>query len=309
MAEATSKTDNQENAGSSSAEWAVLEVTVSPDREDMICWVLIQSGAKGCEVIPDGEEILVRASYSALDVQADGAMQNIAALLEEYGFSDRIPYIKVKDLPTEDWLAKWKEGIEPFAVGELFYICPVWRKDDLESMDLSGRKVIFIEPGMAFGTGLHATTQYCLKAMGLYKPFGRILDVGTGSGILAIAARLISPSADILAIDNDPVAIENAGECLAANEMAGKVTLMTGTLEDVEESVFDMILSNLTAEDNAALLPDYIKLLSAGGKIICAGILSEKACLLEQAMTDLPLKIVHREESGMWTGLVLSRSS
>jgi len=287
--------------------WSQLELTVPSRHEDMASWVLVQGGALGCEVLPHSDEqVVIRASFDK-HVLDQEKLQNLAALLEEYGLSDTLRSLKVSDIPKEDWLAKWKEGFEPFRVGTKFVVCPLWRKDDLSPEISEGRNVIFIEPGMAFGTGLHTTTQFCLRALEAYKPEGNVLDVGTGSGILAIACKMVNPDANVIGVDTDPLSIEAAETDLKVNNLEGKVDLRLGSTETVADMQFDMILSNLTCEDIIALLPDYVRMLKPGAKVIGAGILKEKLEMLKGAISRYPVNIEHAETLGNWVGIVLQR--
>jgi len=287
--------------------WSQLELIAPGIHEDMASWVLVQGGALGCEVLPHSDErVLIRASFEKSKLDKD-SLQKLIALLEEYGLSETLRSMKVSDLPREDWLAKWKEGFEPFRVGTQIVVCPIWRRDSMTAEMTDGRKIILIDPGLAFGTGLHATTQFCLRALEAYPPEGLILDVGTGTGILAIACKLLNPEATVIGIDNDPVAIETAQTCLEVNDLADQVELRLGSTDIVANMQFDMLLSNLTCEDIIALLPDYVKLLKSGGKVICAGILREKLEMLKNAISRYPMNIERAETLGNWVGIVLQR--
>lgn len=287
--------------------WSQLELSVPSKHEDMASWVLVQGGALGCEVLPGSEEhVLLRASFDKNKLDQE-TLKNLIALLEEYGLSDTLRSLKVSDIPHEDWLAKWKEGFEPFRVGTKFVVCPLWRRDEMSSELTEGRNVILIEPGMAFGTGLHTTTQFCLRALEAYKPEGNVLDVGTGSGILAIACKMINPDANVIGVDTDPLSIEAAQTDLKVNNLEGKVDLRLGSTETVGDMQFDMILSNLTCEDIIALLPEYVRMLKPGAKVIGAGILKEKLEMLKSAISRYPVNIEHAETLGNWVGIVLQR--
>jgi Ribosomal protein L11 methylase len=303
-----SQTPTQPSTDRPEQRWSELQLEVPAQQEDMASWVLVkQCGALGCEVVPGKSgKVVIRASYEKSKLN-ENTVRSTIAILEEYGLSDTLRSLKVKDIPQEDWLAKWKEGFEPFRVGTKFLIVPVWRQEGLSDALKSGRIVILIEPGMAFGTGLHATTQFCLRALESYPPNGDVLDVGTGSGILAMAAKMLNPKARVIGVDTDPVAIETAKTDLDFNELVGCVELRLGSVETVADRTFDMILSNLTCEDIVALLGDYVKLLKPNGKVICAGILKEKMPLLETAIKRFPLNIEQSETFGTWVGVVLQR--
>jgi ribosomal protein L11 methyltransferase len=311
--------------------WAALELTVEQENEDLACWLLIKLGAQGCVVNPVSlKSISIVATFECESIEP-AVWEEIKSSLEEYGLANSLASLRRRDVSEEDWLAKWKEGFEPFAVGDKFLICPSWYKpgyvDDypeelkkhlppakldeappvIDGALAAGRFLIFIEPGMAFGTGLHATTQFCLRAIEKFPPQGDVLDVGTGSGILAMAALALSPSCKIAAVDTDPVAVDFAAKDFKLNEVTDKIELLEGSTDVVKGRQFDVLLSNLTCEDIIALLPDYQVMLKPGGLVLCAGILEEKLPRLEAELGKHSLKVVHREQVGHWVGVVLAK--
>ncbi len=299
--------------------WAALEFEAKRTDEDLACWVLMQNGAQGCEVdaLPGGDDLVrVRATFGEETIAKD-VWDNIVAAFEEYGLAPYLKSLKRNDVKEEDWLAKWKEGFEPFRVGTKFLVAPSWYHPMAEGPDAcqldselaAGRHVIYIEPGMAFGTGLHATTQFCLRALESFPPRDRILDVGTGSGILAIAAAMLRKDCKIAAVDIDPVAVEYAAKDFELNEMDGRIELLVGSTDVVKGRLYDMLLSNLTCEDIIALLPDYTKLLTSNGVVLCAGILDEKLPRLEKAAGENGFRVIQSETIGHWVGVVLQKSS
>jgi ribosomal protein L11 methyltransferase len=133
------------------------------------------------------------------------------------------------------------------------------------------------------------------------------LDVGTGSGILAIACALIHSESKILALDIDPQSIQTARENLDINQVTPQVELRLGTTTMLKDKRFKHIFSNLTCEDIVALLPEYERLLMADGLIFCAGILQEKFAKLENALEARHWTIVHRQPETMWMGVTITR--
>lgn len=290
--------------------WISLEFVTLAINEDLASWLMMQCGAKGCQVSPEGDaEIKLSCTFEPQDLN-DKQLEDLKSSLEMYGLAACLKTLMLRKIPEEDWLAEWKKGFQPFAVGERFLICPPWLVEDLDQKLLETadgqRHLILIEPGMAFGTGLHATTQYCLRALEKLTDVESFADVGTGSGILAIAAAKLNPDASIVAVDTDPAAIRVAQENLDLNEVSN-VELVEGSTEVLDAQAFDCILSNLTAEDNQALMIDYLRLLRPGGTIICAGILAEKLKLIEKAIETYPLVIAETEPEGMWVGVKLER--
>lgn len=296
--------------------WAALEIEVEPEQEDLACWLFMQSGAQGCQVEPaEGNHVRICATFGSEEL-SDEEWLAIKSAFSESGLAASLRTLRSREVPEEDWLARWKEGFEPFRVGTKFLICPSWYLDGealktlppIEPELSEGRFKIYIEPGMAFGTGLHATTQFCLRAMENFPPRGKVLDVGTGSGILAMAALMLEPSSEVVAIDIDQVAVDFARTDFELNGLDGRIELITGSTDVVAGRKFDVLLSNLTCEDIIALLDDYKGLLMPGGVVLCAGILAEKLPVLEKALSNYPLRVVQSETVGQWVGVVLQRN-
>jgi ribosomal protein L11 methyltransferase len=287
--------------------WWVLEFDVDSQHEDLASWLMIHLGANGCQFIANNKGLVtLQASFEA-DRIAPDRLQPIYAGFDEYGLAGVAATLRINQLEEEDWLAEWKKGMTPLKLGERFLVSPPWFKGQIPEADMQGRHIIWIEPGMAFGTGFHATTQFCLGAIEKHLQPGLILDVGTGSGILAIAAAQLLPGAKIVAVEIDPVACKVAVENLELNNVEAQVQLVEGSTEKIQGQKFDAILSNLTCEDNVALLPDYAECLRAGGKAIMSGILLEKLPVIEAALSKHSFGIVEVVKNEMWAGLVVER--
>lgn len=288
--------------------WTQVEFTLPEDREEMASWLMMQFGATGCATgaIDNTNTVRLQASFkkSSLD---DSEIQSIKAALEEYGLSQSLQSFCIKELVEEDWLIRFKEGLEPFDVGERLTICPPWAKAKLSPAQKQ-RKVIYIEPGMAFGTGLHITTRFCLQAIESdAQQVSSALDVGTGSGILAIAQTLLNEKCATIAVDTNEQAITNAQSNLELNGASKQVRLLLGSTDAIQDQKFDRIFSNLTAEDIIALLPEYERLLARGGSVICAGIIEERLPLLTAALAARGWKILKNELNNGWAGLIIGR--
>lgn len=286
--------------------WTAIQIEVSFDQEELVSWLMIDYGARGCAIDPlEQGKICVRASFET-GALGETTVCELSARLEEYGLAECLWTLKVEPFDNEDWFANWKQYFEPFPVGKKFLICPPWRADELSCEE--GRLTIIIDPGMAFGTGLHATTKYCLTAIEKFDRQANIVDIGTGSGILAIASAMILANAAISAVDFNAAAIENARHNIDINKLADRIKLVEGEAREVLIGEFDVILSNITCADIIALLPVYIKHLAPAGKIICAGILNQNFASLEDALQDLPLKQIDKENDGEWVGITLLRT-
>jgi ribosomal protein L11 methyltransferase len=310
------------NENENKKSWLQIVIEVEPKHEDMASWLMMQLGANGCQVFVNGakDKISLEASFAQADINESvpDKLKKINASLDEYGLAYSLNSMQVKTIEEQDWLLEWKKGYVPFTVGEVFLICPIWLKDNLTEAELNKYQIILIDPGMAFGTGYHATTQFCLQALIQYREKINVLDVGAGSGILSIAFAKLNEKAKIIALEIEPDAVKSAKENIVLNKTDKQITLIEGSTDlllklrnekQINFEFFDVILSNLTCEDIMALLPDYQELLSKNGVIICAGILKEKLPLLEKALLPYNMGIKEREINGMWAGVLVTRLS
>lgn len=339
--------------------WWILEFDVEAKHEEMSSWLMIQLGANGCQWISTKDGIVTLQASFELDKITPSDLSPVYAALDEYGLAAVIPTVRINRLEEEDWLLEWKKGISPLPLGDRLLICPPWLLNDLTDDDRKSRLIIQIEPGMAFGTGFHFTTQFCLRALEKYAKNGarnagvtrtsegselsnqdlrargseqnesfqngrcggdvsapyenkadrayRLLDVGTGSGILAIASVLLLKDVHVWACEIDPDACVVARENLELNNVEKQISILEGSVETVKGAQFDLVLSNLTCEDNVALLKDYVELTAEGSHLIMSGILKEKLPLLKKELDKHPFKTVEIEEQETWAGVVVER--
>lgn len=170
-----------------------------------------------------------------------------------------------------DWAERWKEGLEPRTVGRITVLPPWLASDDPPSGD---QIVLAIEPGMAFGTGHHETTLGCLSALQELDLAGcRVIDVGTGTGVLALAAATLG-AVEVVAVDTDPVAVMVAGENVAAHAV-DTIVLRTGS-SSVAGPPADVVVANLITDTLLALASDLVGLAKPGGTLICSGVSVER---------------------------------
>lgn len=284
--------------------WTVVELDINPEHEDLITWLLIHHlGANGCQIIASTDSsATIQASFETGVLKADNPSLILAAL-DEYGLGTASATLRLKELEESDWLAEWKKGFKPLPIGERFVISPPWSAQEVAGTD---RLVILIEPGLAFGTGHHATTQFCLEATEKFGQGPKILDVGTGSGILAIGAALLFAKCEITAVEIDPEACKVARENFQINNVTANLVLIEGSIDDLGTDIkFNTILSNLTCEDNSALIPIYAGMLAAGGRVIMSGILKEKLPQLEDALRGSRLKTIESRSNDSWSCVVV----
>ena len=207
------------------------------------------------------------------------------------------------DVYVEDdseWKDNWKEFFKPKKVGKRIVVKPTWYDYEKEEGDL----VIEIDPGMAFGTGTHETTSLCLRLMEDYMQDGdKVLDVGCGSGILAIAGALLG-SPEVLGVEIDPVAVEIAQENLKLNGVTGVARAQYGDLTKGIDFKAEIVVANLMADLVMMLSADVAKHILPGGKYISSGILVEKRDQVAAVIRDCGFDIVEIREDGMWCAIV-----
>lgn len=287
--------------------WHALDVQIEREAAEAVEYALMEAGALGTESNQlganeplDAGDIITVTAYFDAPPQRELVR---AALLEALRLYE-LPSASVRDMtPREvaerDWLGEWKKSWQPLRVGERFLIAPPWS----EISDAEERLVIRIEPGMAFGTGTHETTRLCLEAIEKYFRGGSFLDVGTGTGVLAIAAALLFPEARIEACDTDAQAVAIARENARLNGVAERISFRAGTVDD-EAASFDVVCANLTADVIVPLLPALIS--ATCGQLILSGILDSQT---ELVRARLQASGIARETEltakGEWVAMVI----
>src|SRR6185369_8002843 len=188
--------------------------------EDVISSALWENGTLGIMTARESEKLLTLVAYFDRMLDIDDWRVRLGDVLQQFDHTpEQLHDVMVSEVPDEDWLKKWKEGYQPFTVGSRFLVTPSWSREELPNK--GSRIVIEIDPGMAFGTGTHETTQLCLKAIEDYWKGGRLLDIGTGTSILAIGAAKLHPDSYIAACDIDEEAIIVAKENAQINRVEG----------------------------------------------------------------------------------------
>ena len=201
------------------------------------------------------------------------------------------------EVQDEDWAENWKRFYHPLKVGRRLVVCPSWEEYAASADDL----VLILDPGSAFGTGYHATTRLCLELLEELPPC-RLLDLGTGSGILAIAASKLGYS-DLTAIDNDPVAVRVANENFAINRLELQACLG----ETASGGPYDLITANLVARVHLDLAVELAASLRPGGKLIAGGIIRDQREPVLEAFAAAGLAPVDERGTEEWVVLLLER--
>ncbi|CAN5849207.1 50S ribosomal protein L11 methyltransferase [soil metagenome] len=250
---------------------------------------------------------IVRGYVSALDARAARAaveqVERDLSHLQAFGLRP-IGEVQTRVVHEADWAEAWKQHFPVMRVGRRIVIRPTWREHDAAPEDV----VISLDPGMAFGTGLHPTTRLCLAGLedwaeaGLVKEAG-VLDVGCGSGILGIGAGLLGARA-VLGVDTDPVAVEATLANASRNGLSGALLARRGSLPLAEPATFELVLANLISGllvDLAAALRDVMR--PGGGRLLAGGIFSDREPEVDRAFESVGLKIARRRKEGDWVAL------
>ncbi len=205
--------------------------------------------------------------------------------------------LTVRALASKNWNAQWEASLTPVRAGP-FLLCPSSAETSGEEEDAT---VIHVDPAMSFGTGHHATTRLSLRLLAdLITSGDQVLDVGTGTGVLAIAACQ-SGASSALGVDTDPNAVVNARENSALNEVADCVSVVEGSVEVVPETLYDLITVNITRRVLLDLLPDLVSRLAADGRIILSGILQGDRTQVVDSLKEQGLSLVQElTEEGWW---------
>lgn len=302
--------------------WLELRVEADPEAVEAVCEVLSRHGYQGGVVVeearrpadnglslePDPGRPAVLYTYIPRDTHAAQTVRKIEMALSLLGQLRPIGPLRVRTLTEEDWGQAWKAYYPVLQVGQRLVVVPAWKR----FRPSPGQIVLRLDPGPAFGTGLHPTTQLCLRALERFlRPGMRVLDLGTGSGILAIAAARLG-SGPVLALDHDPVAVQAARRNVRRNRLGRRVQVQEGTI-GAGLGPFDLILANLLARTIQELAGRLAAALSPGGLLIASGILVEQAGEVQAALQAAGLAAVEGQPDGLplregdWVALVHRR--
>ncbi len=292
--------------------WVEVAVSVDGEAAEAVAELMNRYGHQGVAVeqadVPAGawdedqaqppQRLTLRAYFPA----DDRAEETRAAFETALGYMNLLypmPAPQYRLVADEDWAEAWKAHYQPVRVGRRLLIQPRW----LPPAPQPGDIVIALDPGMAFGTGTHPTTQLCLEALeDLMQPGLIVLDLGCGSGILAIAAAKLG-AARVLALDSDPLAARIAAENAAANGAASAVTAQEGSLESLVGSArrFDLAAVNILARTIIAMCDAHLgDVIRPGGRAVFSGIIADQADDVEAALRKTGLEPYARRQQGDW---------
>ncbi|WP_303722478.1 50S ribosomal protein L11 methyltransferase [Malonomonas rubra] len=301
-------------------EWIVIEVSLPGQYVELAGAVLADLGAGGTViedrqldtfVVPD-EELLpeqrysLKAYFEAVENKS-GLQQQIIDILQSLPAlgADQFTVTSPRVVKMEDWAENWKQNFSTLRIGTRLVIHPSWE----DYQPVADEVAIEIDPGMAFGTGTHGTTLLCLQMIAelldAQNPPVKMLDVGTGSGILALGAAALG-CREILANDIDPLACQVAQENVVKNNFSDRIEISPLPLEELQ-GTFDLVVANILAEENIRLKAELLGHLRPGGWLVLSGILQEKEQLVRDGFADLPLDALPTRVQDEWICLLYRR--
>lgn len=318
--------------------WNVIRIRTTNDVTDYLAGILFDLGFTGIEVtdtvqlseqekkamfidflpeLDESDKTAVVTCYTEENVDPGQAISQIREELEEYRAILNPDAVSFETGVTEDtdWINNWKQFFKSFAVDEDIYIKPTWEPMKEEFKD---KLVIEIDPGTAFGTGSHETTRLAIANMKKYlKPGDRLLDIGTGSGILSVIGMKLG-AGKAIGTDIDPIAVRVAGENAEANGLSvfpgtvsevpdGSVAFYTGNMLVDEafcvpfsEQKYPIVVANILADVIIPLAPVVRRFLLPGGVFVCSGIINLMEEKTKKALTDLGYEILNEERMNDW---------
>ena len=300
--------------------WVEVSMRVDGESAEAIADILSRYGHQGVSLeqdgippdtwdeteVPPAQELILRA-YFPDDDQLDRKKHDLERALGHMRLMYPMPTPAYRKLQEDDWAEAWKAHYQPIRIGDRLVIRPLWIDMELKNDDIE----IALDPGMAFGTGTHPTTQLCLEALeSLIQPAQDVLDLGAGSGILSIAAAKLG-ARDVLALDTDPIAVAVTCENARANGVAKIIVAQQGSLETVLHSArrFDLVLVNILARIILQLAEQGLgEIVRPGGNAIFSGIIDTQIEDVELALRKTGLQPIERRQMGDWMLLVTNRA-
>jgi len=227
--------------------------------------------------------------------------QSVRTVLENCGALG----IEERFLPADDWLAEYREQVQPFSVGERWWIDP---HPERPTVVPGGRRRLVVEPRMAFGTGTHESTQAILLALeDLEVSNRRVLDVGTGSGILALAAERLGARL-VVGLDIDDMAIRVAAETARQQDWESSVSFILGSMGCIGQVEFDIVLCNMIAANLLPLAGDLQRIAGVDGIVVCSGLLASEIPTVTDVLDATGLRLISKRQLGDWACLTASRA-
>ena len=308
-------------------DWMEYTILTTTEASDLISQLLMDAGSTGTMIEDKNDVAANQRPEGQWDIIDEEIARRIGDDVKVTGYfeaderlADRVAFIEGElrrlrgmdlgmdlgkletlrnDVAEQDWTESWKAAFKPFRLGEHIVIKPSWETAEVRP----GDHVIEIDPGMAFGTGTHETTSMCVKLVEKYvKPGDRVIDIGTGTGILAIAAAHMG-AGKVLATDLDAVAVRVAAENVAANGFSGVIELRCGDLLDVVHESGDVVIANIIADVIIGLAAPVRARIVEDGVFICSGISVERRQDVLDALNEADYDVLDVLTEGEWCAM------
>lgn len=308
-------------------DWMEYTILTTTEGSDLISQILLDAGSTGTMIEDKNDVAANQRPEGQWDIIDEAIAQRIGDDVKVTGYfevdgalPDRLAFIESElrrirgmdlgmdlgklatlrhDVAEQDWTESWKAAFKPFRLGEHMIVKSSW--EDVEVRP--GDHVIEIDPGMAFGTGTHETTGMCVQLVEKYvKPGDRVIDIGTGTGILAIAAAHMGAK-PVLATDLDAVAVRVAAENVKINGFEGVIDVRCGDLLDVVEKSGDVVIANIIADVIIALARPVRARIAEGGLFICSGISVERRQDVLDALAAADYDVLDALTEGEWCAI------
>lgn len=286
--------------------WLVVEIPVPEMESESVADRLRMMGANGvAEEWRKGQNYVRTFWHDAHREDVALILDHAFMLLVESGILERVPEVSYSTLEEQDWLEGWKQYFSPLVVSERLAVVPSWES----FTPAKGQAIITLDPGMAFGTGTHGTTFTCLQALSRYlKPEMSVCDIGSGSGILAIGAVKLG-AGQVVATDNDELAIRIARENATVNEVATQITFQVTDLLLNIAGPFELVVANILAPVILQLIPQLPRILATNALFISSGYITSQVEEIRTSLEQAGHTILARYDREDWVTLVSRVSS
>lgn len=302
--------------------WLEMSLAVPDQAVDLVSQTLMDLGCTGIIaadkaldtfIVPAAESLandpVLRAYFiypdnaGALCLSVQMALSELACIYPELAEIQ----LEYRELADHDWASDWQQHFPPFKVGNRLVIRPSW----IDWPSTGNEAVLTLDPGQAFGTGTHATTELCLEALSNHFedtcPPQHILDVGTGSGILAMACAALG-AVEVIACDIDSDACRVANENVQQNQLTRQITITDKPLNEIPGQ-YDLVLANILAAENIRLAAQLVERLAPQGHLVLSGILIEQEQQVIDGFADFPLTLLSTKHRDEWTCIVYKHQS
>ncbi len=286
--------------------WLEVSVVVDYEAAEAVAEVLSRYAPQGVAIDLGNEaEVVTVKAYLIADETLEERQRKVEESLWHLGQIWPVPEPTFRSVLEEDWVGAWKDSIPVLKLGERIVVKPSWRNYDPAPDDV----VLEMDPGLAFGTGLHPTTQLCVEALeGSVRPGMRVLDLGTGTGVLALIAAKLG-AVEIVAVDNDVNAVVVARRNARHNDVAHAIRFVHGSLDDVS-GAYELVVVNILAPVIIKMVAEgLVARVQTGGKLVTSGILEEQADEVREALQAAGLHIVSRRQKGDWVSLISKKAA